>query len=266
MSGPEFLAETPIARLWRVTRAGGGPAVLKVYRGGQMGSEEAGFGYLRQAPQAQAAQVYSVNSCAALVEWLPGPSLGDIARSGDLRHADSQLLQTARSLHAGSSGEKASFPPLEDRFSALRAFHRDSLPPGSLRDGLEQGRGLLLGLLATQTDACALHGDLHHENVRLGPRGYCAFDAKGLWGEPGYELANAFRHPRGCRRGLDSPEVIRRRAGQWSAGLGCSARRLLAWAAAKCALSIVWRLGEPLAAGPDTDLLTALLQAYSERE
>ncbi|MFW8636952.1 aminoglycoside phosphotransferase family protein [Cribrihabitans pelagius] len=266
VSDPAFLTETPIARLWRVTRGCGGPAVLKVYRGRGSGGEAAGFGYLRDAPQAQAVRIYAVSTNAALIEWLPGPSIGDTARSGDLAGADRLLLQTARALHAGASGAEASFLPLEERFSALRAFQPRSLPGGRLRDGLERGRGLALHLLATQTDTCALHGDLHHENVRLGARGYCAFDAKGLRGERAYELANAFRHPRGCTRGLQDPDVIRRRADQWSAGLGCSAKRLLAWAAAKCALSVVWRHSEPAETDPETDLLMALLQAHSERE
>ena len=266
VSAPQWVAETPIAVVWKVQRADGRAAALKLYKESGMGSEAAGFAYLRHANTAQAARVYAVSDTAALVEWLDGPSLGDVAREGGLADADQKLAETARSLHACVRGPIPSLMPLEERFAALLKCPEEELPAGSLRSAMMRSRAIAASLLKDQQDACALHGDLHHENVRQGARGFCAFDAKGLWGERSYELANALRHPQGCREDICSPEVIRRRADLWAASLNTSAGRLLAWAAAKSALSISWRLSaNTTTSDPEEALLAALLEAFSER-
>ena len=40
-----------------------------------------------------------------------------------------------------------------------------------------------------------LHGDLHHENIMHGPRGWLAIDPKGVLGDPGFDAANMFYNP-----------------------------------------------------------------------
>ncbi len=50
-------------------------------------------------------------------------------------------------------------------------------------------------LLASQSERVLLHGDLHHENVILGPDGWIVIDAKGLWGDPAFEAAAFIRNP-----------------------------------------------------------------------
>ncbi|MEQ1933602.1 MAG: aminoglycoside phosphotransferase family protein [Fimbriimonadaceae bacterium] len=50
-------------------------------------------------------------------------------------------------------------------------------------------------LLDSQTERALLHGDLHHENVILGPSGWVVIDAKGLWGDPAFEAAAFVRNP-----------------------------------------------------------------------
>lgn len=51
------------------------------------------------------------------------------------------------------------------------------------------------GLIDSQTERVLLHGDLHHENVILGPDGWIVIDAKGLWGDPAFEAAAFVRNP-----------------------------------------------------------------------
>jgi streptomycin 6-kinase len=51
------------------------------------------------------------------------------------------------------------------------------------------------GLLADPRDVRALHGDLQHYNIRQSPRGWLAFDPKGLVGERTYDCANALCNP-----------------------------------------------------------------------
>jgi streptomycin 6-kinase len=49
--------------------------------------------------------------------------------------------------------------------------------------------------LSNQDDVRPLHGDLHHENVFFGVRGWLALDPKGLVGDPAFDVANLFYNP-----------------------------------------------------------------------
>jgi len=50
-------------------------------------------------------------------------------------------------------------------------------------------------LLANPRAVRPLHGDLHHDNVLQGPRGWLAIDPKGVLGDPGFDAANMFYNP-----------------------------------------------------------------------
>ena len=53
-----------------------------------------------------------------------------------------------------------------------------------------------------------LHGDLHHDNILHGPRGWLAIDPKGVLGDPGFDAANMFYNPLEPRRLCLDPERI----------------------------------------------------------
>lgn len=172
-----------------------------------------------------------------MLEWLPGPSLGDIARAGDLDRADRLLGQAAARLHVPPPPDVAGLTPGSDQVADLLAL---PLLDATARHLFGRATDLARRLLATAGAGVALHGDLHHDNVILTPDGPRVLDAQGLWGDRAYELANAFRNPRGGGARLADPAWIAARARMWSAALGVDAGRLLQWAAVKCALSIAW--------------------------
>ena len=58
-----------------------------------------------------------------------------------------------------------------------------------------RGAALAERLLADQRDVRVLHGDIHHYNIRQSPRGWLAFDPKGLVGERTYDCANTLCNP-----------------------------------------------------------------------
>ena len=266
--GPELIAETSIGLVWKVQTPEGRTAALKLYPPGQFNGESAGFPDLKAAPRKAAVELLRWEEGLALMEWLPGPSLAQCAQDQGLEQADAELLTVAQILQ-GTDLDPGPMPGLQDRFSALLDFA--FAPPGrdagqdGLLSALEQARQLALELFANPSAQVPLHGDLHHGNVKAADRGFCAFDAKGLYGEACYEMANAFRHPSGMAQEIWQPDVIARRARQWSAGLQVPQDRLLAWAAAKTALSIIWRW--PRSGGHDSEeqLLWHLLRIYSER-
>ena len=99
---PKWIAETSLARIWRVSRFDGTPAALKFYHHGRMGNETFGFDFLQAMNGAAAAHVYARQPNAGLIEWLPGPSLGDLGREGQGREAAFALAEVARTLQSGS--------------------------------------------------------------------------------------------------------------------------------------------------------------------
>ncbi len=251
------LAQTPRARLWTARADSGAPVVLKLYVRGDMGNEASGAQYLERLAGRAAVRILARSGVALVMEHLAGPSLGDHARAGAMQEADEKLGQVAVQLCAAGI-PIAEMLPVERLFAPLLQA-RDL--GGEMRRAQDLGRTLLRAIEQDPSAQVALHGDLHHDNVILTRAGPRAFDAKGLAGPPAYELANAFRHPRGLASRACDPEVIRWRARIWSRACGSSASDLLRWAVAKVALSILWAEQDSAA---DQRLLKHLLQVADQ--
>lgn len=196
-----------------------------------MGNEIGGIAYLARAGNL-AVPILDHSSDAVLMGWCEGASLGDRARKGDATEADQELGRIAGRLAARHITVEG-LQPLEQFFSAL-------LQGRFIDPNLQEAQALALLLFAQKEPEVALHGDLHFDNVLLSGEGWQVIDAKGLYGPAAYELANAFRHPRGCGDYLLNPGTIDWRLENWSGALGCSARKLCQWAAVKTALSLIW--------------------------
>lgn len=262
LSKPSFVEKTNIADVWKVQTASGGWAALKRYHKPDMGNERAGFAVMSALNGVATAKVLAIGQNIALTEWLDGPSLGDLTRSGQDTEACRHLGETATKMHRHMPRITAELPSLCQWFRALETLSfADDCPPQA-KHNLRTAQALARQLLATEHNICPLHGDLHHDNIRLGPRGYAAFDAKGLIGERGFELANAFRNPKGAEALHRDPTRIRHLANTWSQSFAVDAQRLLQWAAAKCALSIAWRSGGTAQNDPELDLLATLLDSH----
>jgi len=255
----KLVAETQIARIFFVHTAVEGIAALKVYHRADMGNERTGVAFMDAVKGRGAVRIFDYSENAVLMEWLDGPSLGDVARNGRDMQAAERLLDVARTLHENRSTVSGSLAPLTEWFEPIFAVQFSQTCPAGLQANIGRAQRLAQSLLSGPMDLRPLHGDLHHENVRSNARGDLSFDAKGLLGDPAFELANAFRHP------ADRPALVRDRARinalaeLWARGFGVSRGRLLEWAAAKCALSIVWRNGPVLAEDDESDLLHLLL-------
>lgn len=74
-----------------------------------------------------------------------------------------------------------------------------------------------------------LHGDLHPENILLGPQGWVIIDPKGLVGEPCFEAIAWLRNPIGRPERID---LLAARLDQLHAEFGWSPKRMLDWAIA----------------------------------
>ncbi|MBL1437591.1 MAG: phosphotransferase [Rhodobacteraceae bacterium] len=262
LSNPSFIEETHIARIWKVQTASGGWAALKLYHKPDMGAERAGFAVMSALNGVAAAKVLATSKNTALTEWLDGPSLGDLTRNGQDDKATHHLGETAAKMHRHMPHIAADLPNLTQWFQALETLTFAEDCPPHAKHNLQTAQALTRQLLATEQNPRPLHGDLHHDNIRFGPRGYAAFDAKGLIGERCFELANAFRNPKGAEPLHRDPTRIRHLANAWSQSFEVDAQRLLHWAAAKCALSIAWRSGGTAKNDPEFDLLATLLDSH----
>lgn len=236
----QHVAETPLAHIWRVTRANGTPAALKLYKNDDLQDEALGFDFLDALNGQGALRIYARKGAAVLMEWLDGPSLGDIVREGDDSRAAVELVAVANQLHSAPQPRIAGFDPLTNRFRALLDAGFSDDCPDHTKATIWRATDLATQLLEAQTNIQPLHGDLHHDNVKLGSRGYLAFDAKGVLGERTFELANAFRNPLGSEDFYQDRKVIMTRARIWAEGLEVSQSHLLSWAAAYSALSLAW--------------------------
>ena len=266
VSNSRFVTTTALATVWQVDRADGQVAALKVYLGGDRRNEAHGTDFLRALDGRGVVQIYEETPEVVLMEWLEGPSLSEaIHHLGD-DDAARELGQVAWQIHAEPlRGAGTAFTPLEAWCQPLAEARCVPEASSSLHRSIDWAQRALRELLGTASDQFALHGDLHQGNVRKGARGYTAFDAKGLWGDPAYELANAFRHP------LDQPDLVRdltrieRRLDIWSEAMGVDPKRLITWAAVKCALSMAWRDSGMIGVNAEADLLETLVSIAQRR-
>ncbi len=234
---PVQVAESGIATIWRV-KVADGDAALKLYKNGDPQDEIPGTQFLQSRAGKGAVRILAYDREAVLMEYLDGPSLGDLSHAGQDTVSHDTLAEVAQALH--HDPRPIPLPHLQQRFAALVD---DPLSAGWMapaRDGLRNCQALARRLLDSQTDIRPLHGDLHHDNIRRGARGFLAFAAKGIFGERGYEYANAFMNPIDTPQITHNPRRIRQMAAQFAARSGIAPARLLDWAAAHCALSILW--------------------------
>lgn len=257
LADPLPLAQTAIAGLWQVRRSDGSAAVLKHYLRPDRGNEAAGTALLSAWADRGAVHILEETDTTVLMEYLEGPSLGDIARSGAPDHALRLLADTASRLHAAPVASVPGLQPLAQVFEPLLTLSQ--VGTEKLCRDLTRAADLARHLLSSQPDPVPLHGDLHPENVIVTSDGPRVIDAKGYLGDPGFELANALRHPRGMPRLVRNRDHIVRTAERYACAMNVDPSRLLQWAAAKCALSIVWRAhGNPVA-DDEADLLRTFL-------
>lgn len=259
IDNPVLVERTALATIWKVVCSDGQAAALKLYHQGDMRNEAPGLDMLEVWDGDCAARLIQRSRHAALIEWLDGPSLGDLTRQGEDRLACHKLAEVANCLHAKSRVPESGLPSLADWFQSLFELSIARNCPAPARRDLAKCQAVAKRLLASQEAVVPLHGDLHHDNVRRGARGWCAFDAKGVLGERAYELANAFRNPKRAEQTIRDPARVSYLADSLSEALGVDRQRLLDWAAVKCALSIAWRAKGRLEEDPELDLLSLLV-------
>ena len=240
VTSPELIAETDIAKVWRVKRSDQSFAALKVYKGENMLNEEAGVFYLQNCSGEGAAKVYQSSKNAFLMEYLDGPTLGDLSRRGHDREAAHKLVETANKLQSIQFDHSYDWPELSEWISELNQLKRGASWTDKNWRHIEQSRHLAQKLISQQTDVAVLHGDLNHDNIMLCSRGYCAIDAKGVIGDRAYEFANAVSNPIGAEDLMIQANRITFLLDLWSNAFEIDRLKFLEWIIAQRGMSISW--------------------------
>lgn len=197
LSEPALLTETFSSYIYRVQH-GAIPVILKLLKPAGF-EERAGAIALQHFAGQGAVHLLRSDDHAQLLEYVPGESLIPMVRQGWDQAATQIIAQVIARLHAHPVSTVAvGLPTLKDWFRSL--FRKAAADEDSI---FVRAAGLAAQILADPREQRVLHGDIHHDNIRYSPsRGWLAFDAKGLYGERTYDLANTLCNP------IEMPDLV----------------------------------------------------------
>lgn len=237
------LARTAMALVLRVRRADGSPAILKCLSETGRREEGAAPAVLRAFAGTGAVRLLEADDEVHLVEHCAGPPLLGWPDGHRDDIAVPIIADTVSRLHGSRAARPAAVPTLADRCTALdRAISHEAAPHQAR---FLRARRIADELLTAQMPVL-LHGDLHHENilraVRPGGATWLAIDPQGVWGDPAYEVANAFGNPRGHPEVTLAPGRPRRLASAFAGTLGLDPHRILGWAFVHSCIAAAWAI------------------------
>ncbi|MBX3575563.1 MAG: phosphotransferase [Rhizobiaceae bacterium] len=218
--------------VWLAEQQQGDRAVVKVPSIAARPDAGRAADYLRWRGGHGAVRLLDESGDLHLLEYAGPTRLLDHLHSEGDAAAASIAADVVAQLHAPSpDAAPASLTPLRTHFSSL--LTRSAYEPLA-------GYAVLAGSLIAETrEPSILHGDIHHENILLGKRGWLAIDPKGLIGDPAFDAANMFHNPVGFAGRFDADRIAML-AGVMSRALQRSPADILSWAIAYSGLSAAW--------------------------
>ncbi|MCC6612606.1 MAG: phosphotransferase [Anaerolineae bacterium] len=241
LTDPHLLAETPTSHVYTAARDGE-TVVLKLLTSLGAEDEASGAVALRCYDGHGAVRLLRHDDGAHLLEYAAGDDLVPLVRRGDDGQAAAIIADVLNRLHsAGKDAPPDGLVPLRTWSRALFAKAEQEAHLGE--DSIfVRAAPLADALLANPRDVCALHGDIHHENVRHSPRGWLAIDPKGLYGERTYDTANTLCNPLGMPDLVENEARFRATAGLLADKLNIDLPRVFAFAFFYTCLSACWSL------------------------
>jgi streptomycin 6-kinase len=196
VSAPELIAETFSSRIWKVLREDGSPAIVKALKPFEdVADELRGEHYLAWRHGEGAVRLLGRDGHSMLLEYAGETLLSEVLdEQGDNTATEIAAEVMAKLFSPGKDPFPPELQPLRERFSSL--FKKAATDSDAGHDSLYVEAAVIADrLLDTPHDIRPLHGDLHHENILHGPRGWLAIDPKGALGDPGFDAANMFYNP-----------------------------------------------------------------------
>lgn len=232
----ELLADTRTSRVWKVLREDGSPAVVKALKPAGM-DERHGIHLLRWRRGRGLVRLHGVVANCQLLEYAGAvPLSAVITREGD-DAATRIAAEVLRTISAPSvRPAPAGLTPLAEHFTGL--FQQAAAAPA--QSPYRRAAELAAQLLRDMREIRPLHGDLHHDNIHQGARGWLAIDPRGLLGDPAYDAANLLYNPLERDDLCLDPRRLRARTASYAAALRREPAEILAWAYAYGCLSAAW--------------------------
>ncbi len=193
LSTPQLLTQTVTSDIFTVIH-GTETVILKLLSPSET-DEQRGALALRYFDGHGAVRLLRHDNGAQLIEYASGVELVTLAERGQDANATRIIAQVIQQLH--SVPQDAPY----DGLITLNRWFGDlfSQAASDRQAGFEsiyvRAAPLAEKLLADSREVRVLHGDIHHYNIRQSPRGWLAFDPKGLVGERTYDCANTLCNP-----------------------------------------------------------------------
>ena len=241
IADPRLLSNGIGGRVWRVTLPDGQPAALKQASILAQKEVPGGNDYLRWLDGDGAVRLLNEHGDLSLMEWAGERTL--LAHLED--HGDDAATAIAADvvarLHATHDvPAPPSLTTLTDNFASLFAKAEEDRRAGK-RSQFVEAAEVADRLLADQRDVRPLHGDIHHENILYGARGWLAIDPKGVLGDPAFDIANLFYNPVESELRTNETRAVSM-ATILADSLRCDIGKVLDYAFAFSALSASWHL------------------------
>lgn len=241
VSAPELIAETFSSRIWKVTREDGSTAIVKDLKPfDDVADELRGEHYLAWRRGECAVRLLGRDDNRMLLEYGGDRLLSQhLAEYGDDAATMIAAEVMTKLLSPSDHAPPADLQPLSERYISLFRAAKADRDAGADSPYIEAA-AIAGRLLADPRDVRPLHGDLHHDNILHGPRGWLAIDPKGVLGDPGFDAANLFYNPLDRDDLCLDPRRIAHMAKVFSAVLGQSPSAILDHAIAYGCLSAAW--------------------------
>lgn len=258
LSAPELIAETFSSRIWKVARDDGSVAIVKDLKPfDDVADELRGEHFLAWRRGEGAVRLYGRDGHRMLLEYAGDRLLSQhLAEHGDDAATAIAAEVMTRLFSASGHAPPPDLQPLRERFASL--FRTAKTDRDTSVDSLYvEAAAIAERLLADPHDARPLHGDLHHDNILFGPRGWLAIDPKGVIGDPGFDAANMFYNPLGRDDLCLDPRRITHMAEVFGKTLGQSPKAILDHAIAYGCLSAAWHREDMNAVDENRELAVA---------
>ncbi|TPN48581.1 MULTISPECIES: aminoglycoside phosphotransferase family protein [unclassified Mesorhizobium] len=241
VSAPELIAETFSSRIWKVRREDGSPAIVKALKPfDDVADELRGEHFLAWRRGEGAVRLLGRDGHSMLLEFAGETLLSKVLdEQGDKIATEIAAEMMARLLSPSKHSFPSELQPLRERFASLfkKAATDRANGHGSL---YVEAAAIADRLLADPRNVRPLHGDLHHQNILHGPRGWLAIDPKGVLGDPGFDAANMFYNPLDRDALCLDPERIAHMAEVFAMTLKQTPAAMLDHAIAYGCLSAAW--------------------------
>ncbi|MER8845974.1 aminoglycoside phosphotransferase family protein [Mesorhizobium australicum] len=241
VSEPELVAETFSSRIWKVRLEDGSPAIVKALKPfDDVADELRGEHFLAWRRGEGAVRLLGRDGHSMLLEYGGDTLLSQVLDEQGNNAATAIAADVMAKLFSPSDHPyPPELQPLRERFASLfkKAASDRDLGDHSL---YVEAAAIADRLLANPHQIRPLHGDLHHENILRGPRGWLAIDPKGVLGDPGFDAANMFYNPLDRDALCLAPERIALMAEIFARTLGQSPAAILDHALAYGCLSAAW--------------------------